>query len=108
MSPGDLALSEDDYLLGQIFYSLNEDCQWHREWSRALVRMAIDDTPHNKDIIQGWIAKWYPLALGAAEAFASAFQGNLQPGRVAPLGGAVQVNEHYRDYLGAMNLQVPS
>jgi toluene monooxygenase system protein E len=101
----DLALSEDDYLLGQIFYSLNEDCQWHRQWSRALVGMAIDDTPHNKDVIQGWIAKWYPFALGAAEAFASAFQGKLQPAH----GGVIQrANEHYRDYLGAMNLQIPS
>ena len=33
----ELALSQDDYLLGQIFYSLNEDCQWHRQWSESLV-----------------------------------------------------------------------
>ena len=32
----DLALRQDDYLLGQIFYSLNEDCQWHRQWSESL------------------------------------------------------------------------
>jgi len=32
-SVSDLALREDDYLLGQIFYSLNEDCQWQRQWS---------------------------------------------------------------------------
>jgi toluene monooxygenase system protein E len=41
----DLALRENDHLLGQIFYSLNEDCQWHREWSQALVQMAVEDTP---------------------------------------------------------------
>jgi hypothetical protein len=66
--------------------------------------MAIDDTPHNKDVIQGWIAKWYPFAIGDAEAFASAFHGKLQP----PHGGVAQrANEHYRDYLGAMNLHSP-
>lgn len=30
----DLALERGDYLLGQIFYSLDEDCQWHRQWTR--------------------------------------------------------------------------
>src|SRR5258708_26605588 len=58
----DVALREDDCLLGQIFYSLNEDCQWHRQWSECLVRMAIEDNVRNRDTIQGWIDQWYQLA----------------------------------------------
>ena len=29
----DLALGQDDHLLGQILYSLGEDSDWHRRWS---------------------------------------------------------------------------
>src|SRR5437660_8154030 len=55
----DLALGHDDHLLGQIFYSLNEDCQWHRQWSQALTQTAIEDTPASRQLIQSWIDKWY-------------------------------------------------
>ncbi len=71
----DLALGHDDHLLGQIFYSLNEDCQWHREWSQALIETAIEDTPSNRPIIQTWINKWYPGAFRATNAFSSIFEG---------------------------------
>ena len=71
----DLALGHDDHLLGQIFYSLNEDCQWHRQWSQALAQTAIEDTPTNRQLIQTWINKWYPGALRAVDAFSSLFEG---------------------------------
>src|SRR6266704_5697323 len=58
----DLALGHDDHLLGQIFYSLNEDCQWHRQWTQALVQMAVEDTPANRQVIQSWFDKWYRSA----------------------------------------------
>lgn len=32
----DFALGQGDHLLGQVFYSLHEDCQWRRQWSQAL------------------------------------------------------------------------
>jgi len=44
----DLALREDDYLLGQIFFSLNEDCQWHRQWSESLIQTVIEDNSENR------------------------------------------------------------
>jgi hypothetical protein len=59
----DLALGHNDHLLGQIFYSLNEDCQWHRQWSQALTQIAIEDTPTNRQVIQTWIDKWCSGAL---------------------------------------------
>jgi hypothetical protein len=33
--------------------TLNEDCQWHGEWGQALVQMAVEDTPENRQVIQG-------------------------------------------------------
>ena len=105
----DLALREDDYLLGQVFYSLNEDCQWHRQWSESLVRMAIEDNVRNRDTIQGWINRWYPLAARAVHAFASLLEDTLKRNETPPLqhiGEAIDC--YYRDYLRSMNLQVSS
>ena len=101
-----LALREDDYLLGQIFYSLNEDCRWHREWTQALTRMAMEDNAGNSGIIQGWIEKWHPLAMRAVQAFAPLFEGKLEHARMAPLEGVSEkLDKYYRDYLSGMGLQ---
>jgi toluene monooxygenase system protein E len=104
----DLAVSEDDYLLGQIFYSLNEDCQWHRQWSESLVRMAIEDNARNRNTIQGWINQWHPLADRAAHTFALFLENTLERTRT-PLSRHVgeQLDLYYRDYLGSMQLQSP-
>jgi hypothetical protein len=102
----DLALREGNYLLGQIFYSLNEDCRWHWEWSQALTRMVIEDHPQNSGIIQGWIEKWHPLAARAVEAFAPLFEGNLEEAQMPPLEGVTQkLDKFYRSYLSGMGLQ---
>jgi toluene monooxygenase system protein E len=105
----DLALREGDYLLGQVFYSLNEDCRWHREWSQALTRMVIEDNSHNTGTIQSWIAKWHPVAARAMQAFAPLFGGKLQDAQMPPLEGVAQkLNQYYRDYLSSMGLQPSS
>ena len=102
----DLALREDDYLLGQMFYSLNEDCQWHRQWSESLVRLAIEDNVRNRNTIQEWISRWYPLGARAVRAVASLLEDPLQqkvtppPQRIAEA-----LDRNYRDYLQSMNLE---
>jgi toluene monooxygenase system protein E len=101
----DLALREGDYLLGQVFYSLNEDCRWHREWTQALTRMVIEDNPHNSASIQGWIEKWHPVAARALQAFAPVFDGKLEDAQMPPFEGVSQkLDEFYRDYLSSMGL----
>jgi toluene monooxygenase system protein E len=103
----ELALHEDDYLLGRIFYSLNEDCQWHRQWSESLVRMAIEDDPHNKEKIQGWIDQWHPLAARAVHTFALLFEDTWKRTEMPPLQPVGEtIDCSYRDYLRSMNLQV--
>jgi toluene monooxygenase system protein E len=101
-----LALREDDYLLGQIFYSLNEDCQWHRQWSESLVRTALEDNLHNKDVVQGWINRWYPLAAHAVDAFALLFEDTLERETPATQHTGEAIDCYYRDYLRSMNLRV--
>jgi toluene monooxygenase system protein E len=103
---GDLALREGDYLLGRAFYSLNEDCRWHREWSQALTRMLIEDNSDNARTIQGWIDKWHPLAARALQGFAALFEGKLQDAPMLPLEGVSQrIDKYYRVYLSSMGLQ---
>jgi toluene monooxygenase system protein E len=105
----DLALREADYLLGQVFYSLNEDCRWHREWSQALTLMVIEDNSHNAGTIQGWIEKWHPVAARAVQAFAPLFEGKLEDAQMAPLEGVTQkLDKFYRGYLSGMGLQPSS
>jgi toluene monooxygenase system protein E len=105
----DLALGHNDHLLGQIFYSLNEDCQWHRQWSRALIQTAIEDTPANRQLIQSWINKWYAGALGAVDAFSSLFEGKPGcPGSPPFHDVTSQIVAFSMDYLRAMGLQPAS
>jgi toluene monooxygenase system protein E len=102
----DLALRQDDYLLGQIFYSLDEDCQWHRQWSDSLVRMTTVDNVTNKDTIQGWINRWYPMAARAVSALASILEDSwkqMGTPSLQPIEEAVDC--YYRDYLRSMNLE---
>jgi toluene monooxygenase system protein E len=105
----ELALSEEDYLLGQIFYSLNEDCQWHRQWSECLVRMTIEDNVRNKDTIQEWVNRWYPLAAHAVQPFARLCEDTLERNATPPLQPIGEsLDCYYRDLLQSMNLEVPS
>ena len=99
----DVALREDDYLLGQIFYSLNEDCRWHRQWSESLTRMTIEDNTHNRDTIQGWINQWHPLASRAVNTFALLFADTLEGTEAPPLQRTDQaIDGDYRDYRRSM------
>jgi toluene monooxygenase system protein E len=103
----ELALREDDYLLGQIFYSLNQDCQWHRQWSESLVRVAIEDNVRNKDTIQAWIDRWYPLGTRAVHTFAPLLGDTLERTGMPLLPVGEALGRYYRDYLQSMNLEVP-
>ena len=64
-----------------------------------MVRMAIEDNVRNKDTIQGWINRWYPLAARAVHTFAPLFEDTQ------PTGEAL--DRYYRGYLRSMNLEVP-
>jgi toluene monooxygenase system protein E len=102
----DLALGHDDHLLGQIFYSLNEDCQWHRQWTQALTQTAIEDTPSNRQLIQTWINKWHPRGVSAVDAFSSLFEGKPGGPGMPPFHDLTsQIVAFSAEYLRGMGLQ---
>ncbi len=104
----ELALREDDYLLGRIFYSLNEDCQWHRQWSESLIKMAIEDNVRNIDTIQLWINHWYPLASHAVKTLVSFSRETLKATEKDGDPPDTAILSCYREYLRSMELRVPS
>jgi toluene monooxygenase system protein E len=67
---GALAAANGDPILRGIHFSLDEDARWHRAWADSLVEVAVDDTPANADIIQGWVDRWLPRTTTAVEALA--------------------------------------
>lgn len=67
---GHLAVTNKDPVLRSVHFSLDEDARWHREWSRRLIQLAIDDTPENAEVISNWIDAWRPLASEATAGLA--------------------------------------
>jgi toluene monooxygenase system protein E len=68
---GALAVANGDPVLRDVHFSLDEDAVWHREWTRALVHAAIQDTPGNAEVMSKWIDAWRTLATDAVEALAT-------------------------------------
>ncbi len=65
-----VAKARGDFLLGQIFASLDEDCQWHRQWTTALARVALAAGDGNRAACGEWIEAWTPEAARAIAALA--------------------------------------
>jgi toluene monooxygenase system protein E len=102
----DLALGQNDHLLGQVLYSLNEDCQWHRDWSRALVQMLMADSPSNLEIIQRWVKLWRPKATEAIAALANLFEANAgNQGNPVYQRLSRQIDEFGTEFLQGMALE---
>jgi hypothetical protein len=78
---GRLARAAADDVLDRFFFSLNEDCAWHRAWSGSLMLTAIRDTPESAPVIKGWIEKRAPRVSRAVSAFRPIFD-EMLPGGV--------------------------
>jgi toluene monooxygenase system protein E len=59
-----------DPLLAELLGSLGEDTLWERDWTRALVRTAIDQRAENRVVLQRFVAAWQPAADQAAASLA--------------------------------------
>jgi toluene monooxygenase system protein E len=75
-----VAKANGDFLLGQIFASLDEDCQWQRQWSAALVRVALAAGDDNRSACAEWVDAWTSEAARAVAALAP----SLAAGGAAP------------------------
>jgi toluene monooxygenase system protein E len=94
------AREQHDFPLSELLSSFDEDGRWHRAWSEALVRLALEQRPDNLAVVQAWIDRWCPLAGEAARA-ASALLGHDGPAALA------LAERRSRDWLRALGLVVP-
>lgn len=84
----DEARRRGDYLLGEVFASLDEDARWHREWSRALVEAAVAARGENREVLRGWIGRHARPAAIAVAALGGAHLGGHAGPRLASEYGA--------------------
>jgi len=91
---GESARHNGDTLLGLLTDAQLIDSARHRRWISALVKMALE-TPGNLELIQGWIAKWEPLADKAIEAYCAAL-----PDVAGGADAAKQATRDFRRSLG--------
>jgi toluene monooxygenase system protein E len=68
---GNTARAQGDTLLGLLTQAQMLDATRHRRWAGDLVKMALE-TDGNKAVIEGWVAKWTPLADAAIDAYCAA------------------------------------
>ena len=68
---GESARHNGDMLLGLLNDAQLVDSARHRRWATSLVKMALEK-PGNAEVINGWIAKWEPLADKAIDAYCAA------------------------------------
>jgi hypothetical protein len=73
------AEAHEDHLLGQLFSSLDEDCRWHRQWTVALLRTAVEDNADNRNVILAWVDRWGEIARRAAAQFDVLFRRTPAP-----------------------------
>jgi toluene monooxygenase system protein E len=77
---GRLARAAGDDVLDRMFFSLNEDCAWHRAWSESLLLTAIRDTLESASAIERWIENWVPRVSRAVAALQPIFDEISQGG----------------------------
>jgi toluene monooxygenase system protein E len=66
----DAARHNGDTLLPLVVDSQINDARRHRRWAGALVTMALEQEG-NAAVLQGWLAKWMPLADRAIDSYSA-------------------------------------
>ena len=100
---GDAARAAGDDVLQKVFWSLLEDCSWHRDWSRALCALLIEDDPRNAQLMSAWCDRWQRGASSAATAVVAAF---VDP--QASARACADVDAHLRGYWAECGLSAGS
>jgi hypothetical protein len=99
---GRLARAAGDDVLDRMFFSLNEDCAWHRAWSESLLLNAIRDTPESAAAVERWIENWAPRVSRAVSAFRPIFD-EMPPGGVERFATVLSEIEQFgQRYRGAL------
>ena len=99
---GRLARAAGDDVLDRMFFSLNEDCAWHRAWSESLLLTAIRDTPQSAHAVEGWIKNWAPRVSRAVSALQPIFDEMSQGGAGSFATVLNEIEQFGQRYRGAL------
>jgi toluene monooxygenase system protein E len=103
---GRLAQAHADELFARVLLSLAEDAEWHCAWSAALARLAVEQAPDNRAVLEGWVRSWGAQAHAAVDGVLPLFSN----GRGDPEVGAGAVRhrnlEAWRRHIEACGLAV--
>jgi toluene monooxygenase system protein E len=69
----DLASANGDGLTAALLQDSRVDTTRSQAWSAALARYALSANPANRAVIDGWVAKWRPLADRAVDGLVTTF-----------------------------------
>jgi toluene monooxygenase system protein E len=97
---GRLARERRDFLMAELLFSLSEDGRWHQAWTAELLRLLFAEEPENRQVVQAWIAKWYPAGLAAVRAGATLLGADGTP-------ALAQTEVRTRQWHDAMGLVTP-
>lgn len=87
--PNHVGAGNHDPLLRSIHFSFDSDSQWHRAWTTAALRVAIEEDPTNGDLIRTWLAAWQPLADTAVDSLATVAAGAPEPVDTTEIGSRI-------------------
>ncbi|MBV8878620.1 MAG: hypothetical protein JO332_01530 [Planctomycetaceae bacterium] len=71
----ELAARSGDPLLARLLQSFEADCRWHRDWTGALLRLAVSEHADTPGVLRGWVRRWHGEVLAAVAPFGTIFEG---------------------------------
>ncbi|HXG27351.1 MAG TPA: hypothetical protein VNJ47_00690 [Nevskiales bacterium] len=92
------AQAQGDDPLQRLFLSLNEDCEWHRQWSQALLASALRDRPEQRSALETVLEQWLPPVAAAIATLAEHMEMTTEPSEN-------RVHENWRQMLAQAKAQ---
>lgn len=59
---GQLVRARGDDVVARLLSSLDEDGEWHKSWTTALLAVVVADRDENRTVIEAWVRHWKPMA----------------------------------------------
>jgi toluene monooxygenase system protein E len=85
-----------DSILRSIHFSFAQDSEWHREWTRAALRVALSEDPANRHVVEKWVGEWRELTDSAISTLAIASSSAPKPtnpaGMIDRMGTAAEAD----------------
>jgi toluene monooxygenase system protein E len=102
----ELALINGDHLLMDMQRNFYLDALRHRRWVTALVQFAVGRNAANQPLLEGHVAKWFPLAWRGVEAFQPVFE-HKNINKIKFQNVLTSLRRTYTEFLQAAGLKAP-